>query len=296
MNRDDVASPRLLIVGCGYVGKAIAQQATHSGYSVFALTRSESRFDELRAVGVQPVQAHWQQPRSLSNLPSVDHVIVAVPHRVDEVSGSADSPELTHVRGLNNLLSNLPASWHKLIYLSTTGVYGQDSAVAVNEDTPVSPTRIGPQIAVAAEDWLAQHVESGRATVLRLAGIYGPGRVPLAEKIRAGEPLAVPRYGYLNLIHVTDIARVIMLMLERRMQRPAYVFSDGKPIEREVFYRYLADICGVKEPTFAVPEPTDAKTRRATDKRIDPSRLVRELGFEYLFSDFCAGLADAIRS
>lgn len=294
MIRDNSALPRLLIVGCGYVGNAVANLATQSGHTVFATTRNQARFDTLRALGAEPVQAHWHQPESLSHLPKVDLILVAIPHRLDEQFSDAEAPELSHARGLHNLLAHVPEGWNKLVYLSTTGVYGTDSAVAVNEDTPVSPTRLGPLMAVAAENWLDNHVEPGRATVLRLAGIYGPGRIPLADKIRAGQPLSVPQHGYLNLIHVTDIARLVMLLTNRRMQLPAYVFSDGRPVERAVFYRYLASLCGVNEPVFAAPAPTDSKSRRATDKRIDPSRIVHELGFEFQFPDFTAGLVDAI--
>ena len=130
------------------------------------------------------------------------------------------------------------------------------------------------------------------STIVRLAGIYGPGRIPLAAKLRAGEPLAVPREGHLNLVHVVDIARMIVQLLQDPPPSlPLYVFSDGHPVIREVFYRELARQCGVLDPVFMNPEPDDAKVRRATDKRVNPARLVAEMNFAFQYPDYVSGLA-----
>ncbi len=285
----------LLIVGCGYVGNAVAQLAKQTGATVYALTRNEARVEEFRRAGVHPVVGHWLDPSSLAELPSVDRVLICVPHRADETGFEPEWQQQSHAIGINHLLTSLPPSWNKLVYLSTTGVYGQDSDAPINEDTPVSPSRLGPQIAVAAEEWLGKHLQASRFTVLRLAGIYGPGRIPLADRLRRGESLAVPRSGYLNLVHLADIARVVMAVFERPMRRSTYVLSDGRPVQREIFYRTLADLCGVQQPHFCDPDPADPRVRRATDKRIDPARIVDELAFEFRFPDFRAGLAQALQ-
>ena len=85
-------------------------------------------------------------------------------------------------------------SVRKLIYLSTTGVYGE-AHYEVDELTPSQPSRIGPRIAVAAEQWLTQRFKAPQLAIIRLAGIYGPGRIPLAEKLKSGEVLQVPQGG-----------------------------------------------------------------------------------------------------
>jgi nucleoside-diphosphate-sugar epimerase len=280
---------KLLIVGCGYVGQHVAKLANAANFQVYALTRSETRFAELQAQQIQPVLGHWLDPNSLRGLPAVDRVLVSVPHRADQ-----DLQSATHVRGLQLLRDALPESWKKWSYLSTTGVYGSNRHTKVNEETPVTPTRIGPEIAVAAENWLAEHLDPEKFTVLRLAGIYGPGRIPLADKLRAGEPLAVPRDGHLNLVHVVDIARAVLATLQRPMRHSLYLFSDGHPVLRETFYRYLAELCGVANPEFIAADPSSSKARRSTDKQVDPSRLVDELAFDYLFPDYRSGLVDAL--
>jgi len=288
---------RLLIVGCGYVGLEVAKLLKNNKLdsSVLALTRSAQRMSEFQGLGIEAVVGDWLDSTTLPDLKSLrcDHVLVAVPHR--PVAGYGPQ---THVLGLTNLVEHLKNSVEHWMYLSTTGVYGDCDNEIVDETTEVSPTRIGPEIAVAAEQWLLQqrHDAGLNATTLRLAGIYGPGRVPLAAKLLAGEPLAVPREGHLNLVHVTDIARMIIQMLPHRMQHPLYLFSDGQPVLRETFYRELARMCGVNEPNFVDPDPGAPKTRRATDKQVNPLRLVTETKFEYQFPNYQIGLAAALHS
>ncbi len=282
---------KLLIVGCGYVGHEVARLARARGSTVYALTRSSKRFGELRDLGLEPIHGTWHDLASLGDLPAVERVLVSIPHRAD-----AGQAVQTHASGLDNLLRALPAGWKKLVYLSTTGVYGDCENDLVDEHTPTSPTRIGPEIALAAEQRLGDTLPADQYLVLRLAGIYGPGRIPLAAKLRAGEPLAVPRQGHLNLAHVVDIARMIELVFDQAMQHPLYVFSDGQPVQREEFYRHLARLCGLHDPEFLAPEATDPRARRATNKRINPSRILAETHFEFRFPDYRAGLANALES
>ncbi|MEO8268911.1 MAG: NAD-dependent epimerase/dehydratase family protein [Aureliella sp.] len=305
---NQLPAERWLIVGCGYVGAHVARRARAAGHVVYALTRSQSRFSTLKTLGVEPCLGHWLEPQSLVDLPAVDRILVAVPHRSSDESspagenrgrGNAELVEHTHAIGLQNLLAAVPAGWKKLVYLSTTGVYGESSQSWIDEQTLVSPTRVGPRIAVAAEQWLSQSLASrlmlGQSfCILRLAGIYGPGRIPLAERLRGGQPLAVPRDGCLNLVHVSDISRMVCLLLGSTLQHSIYLFSDGQPVLRETFYRCLAELCGVSEPEFIEPDRHDPKARRATDKRISPARILAETGFEFEFPDYRSGLVDAL--
>lgn len=287
--------PRWLIVGCGYVGQQLAHVGLRADHSVYALTRDPSRVAELKSWGVQPRIGHWLDPSSLHDLPPVDIVLISVPHRPGAGSEASAVADLqTHAVGLNNLLKALPSGWRKLIYLSTTGVYGQDSEAWLDEDSPAVPTRSGPQLALLAEQWLHAHVPAEKFTVLRLAGIYGPGRIPLAEQLRSGAPLAVPRQGFLNLVHVADIAQMLFEVAHANLQRSLYVFSDGQPVLRETFYSYLAGLCGCDAPQFVEPDAASPKARRATDKRVRPDRLVAETAFNYRFPSYLSGLRNAL--
>ncbi|MEM7476683.1 MAG: NAD-dependent epimerase/dehydratase family protein [Planctomycetota bacterium] len=307
----EINKRNLLIVGCGYVGKELVCQAQRD-HKIWALTRrvaagehKDSRSAELQSLGVHPIQVDWVQEASFE-LPSFDRVLVAVPHRAVEPHA-----QQTHVVGLQNLFTCLKGK-PRIIYLSTTGVYGDCPEEMVDEQTPVAPTRIGPEIAVEAEKWLrsqqSKHIKGSdspnkvsietqvHAITVRLAGIYGPGRIPLAAKLRTGEPLAVPQHGFLNLVHVSDIARMILQVFDHfeSLQRSCYVFSDGSPIERLKFYSHLAKLCGVEHPQFVEPDPDNSRARRATSKKVSPARLVSELGFEYHFPSYESGLAQAL--
>ncbi|MDX1926100.1 MAG: NAD-dependent epimerase/dehydratase family protein [Pirellulaceae bacterium] len=279
----------ILIVGCGFVGNEVVRQCQASHQRpVFALTRTADRVAELRAAGATPVVGHWQDASTLTSLPAVETLLIAVPHREDSGLGIQ-----SHVEGLKNLVQS-QKTVRKLIYLSTTGVYG-DAHDEVDELTPTQPTRIGPQIAVAAEQWLAERFTAPQLAIIRLAGIYGPGRVPLAEKLRAGEILQVPQAGWLNLVHVADIAAMLLQVTDNELQHSLYVFSDGKPVPRMDFYRTLAKLCGVDEPKFAEPDPLATRSMRAGKKRVNPQRLMDELKFALQFPSYQEGLADSVR-
>ncbi len=284
---------RILIVGCGFVGLELAKQLREAGNArVFALTRSGERAQSLQKVGIEPVVGHWLDAAKLASLPafdsSFDAVLVSVPHREDGGLGVE-----THVNGLKNLLSALPDGWRKLVYLSTTGVYGE-AHDEVDEATPTQPTRIGPQIAVAAEYWLREQFASPQLTIVRLAGIYGPGRIPLAEKLKSGEVLQVPQTGWLNLIHVSDIAAMLRRAFEEPLTESLYVFSDGNPVARMEFYHHLAALCGVENPKFAEPDPGTSRSQRAGTKRVNPQRLITELKLELQFPSYREGLIDCL--
>ena len=94
-----------------------------------------------------------------------------------------------------------------LLYISSTGVYGDADGEWVDETTPCRPAREGGKACLAAEQVLAEHPLGKRSVVLRPAGIYGPDRIIRAEALRRGEPIDAPADGYLNLIHVDDLDR-----------------------------------------------------------------------------------------
>ncbi len=291
----------ILIVGCGFVGnelvrrcrttsqhnQPLADEPRLSQRQVFALTRTDVRSNALRTAGAIPVIGHWHNLATLTSLPTVDTVLVSVPHREDSGLGIE-----SHVVGLKNLLQS-QKSVRKLIYLSTTGVYG-DAHDEVNERTPTQPTRIGPQIAVAAEQWLAERFQAPQLAIIRLAGIYGPGRIPLAEKLRSGETLQVPQAGWLNLVHVSDIAAMLLRVSDQDLKQSLYVFSDGHPVPRMDFYQELAKLCGVNEPQFAPPDPNATRSQRAGKKRVNPQRLIDELNLTLEYESYKEGLAGSL--
>ena len=131
-----------------------------------------------------------------------------------------------------------------------------------------------------------------RAIVLRLAGIYGPKRIPYLNKLQAGEPIPVVEQGWLNLIHVDDAASVVLAAEQIPLKTRLYCVSDGCPVIRGEYYREVAQRIGATPPTFVAP-PADSprKARAAADKRIRNARMLAELDVQLVYPTYRDGLA-----
>jgi len=241
-----------------------------------------------------PVVANILDKRSLSELPQVDTVLFAVGY-----DRSADAPiEEVYPTGLANVLDALPAATGRVIYISTTGVYGPADGEWVDEETPTAPQRDGGKASLAAEQILAAHPLGKNSVILRLAGIYGPNRVPYIDKLRAGEPLAVPSAGWLNLIHADDAATIVLASEKWAAANPnsgapeIFCVSDGQPVIRGEYYREVARLIGAADPQFVAPEAgTPAAERARSDKRISNRKLMTAIGVELRYPSYREGLA-----
>ncbi|MCA9237539.1 MAG: SDR family oxidoreductase [Planctomycetales bacterium] len=284
-----------LIVGCGYLGGRVAERWLAAGHEVHALTRSPDRAIELEGGGVRAIVGDVADPVTLKPLGEFDSVLFAVGY---DRRNSAAPIEQVYAGGVHNLLAALPAKTRRFIYISSTGVYGDAGGDVVDEQTPPSPLRAGGKASLAAEHTLAAHPLGRRAVVMRSAGIYGPNRIPYLQQLRAGEPIAAPSDGWLNLIHGDDAASAVLAAESWLDQTAAetgphtFCVSDGRPVIRGDYYREVARLLGAPEPTFTTP-PADspAAARAAANKRISNAKLVAELGATLTYPDYRAGLA-----
>ena len=275
------APPRRLIVGCGYLGERLASRWLAAGSRVWGLVRTPSRLARLSEAGVEPIVADVAAPLPLPALPEVDTVVWAV--GFDRTAGR--SYREVHVDGLRRLLDALTGN-PRLIFVSSTGVWGRVDGQRVDEATPPHPDREAGRVLLEAEALLGGHPK-GPGTVLRLAGIYGPGRLPRIDDLRAGRPLEADPDSWLNLVHVDDAAAVVIAVADHAGPGPLYVVSDGRPVRRRDFYARLADLVGSPPPNW-IPPAADA---RGGDKRVDPRRLFAEIGPAFSHPDAIAALA-----
>ena len=279
-----------LIFGCGYLGLRVARLWLAEGETVWAVTRSAQRAALLAAEGIRPLIADVAEETTLPALAlptDLETVLFAIGY--DRTSGR--SIQQVYVDGLGRALARLPKLSGALIYISSTGVYGNGAGDWVDETSVCQPTREGGRACLAAEQLLQASEQRDRAIILRLAGIYGPGRIPRAGDLRAGAPIDAPEHGYLNLIHLDDAARIVLLA-EKNSPRPrTYVVSDGAPVVRGAYYRELAALLGAPLPRFVAP-PSDspAALRAASDKRINPARLMHDLAPRLLYPSYREGL------
>ena len=277
-----------LIFGCGYLGRRVAERWRDAGQEVFVVTRRADRAGRLAAEGFQPIVADILRPESLANLPTVETVLFAV--GFDRSSGA--SIRDVYAGGLRSVLDVLPRDTGKIIYTSSTGVYGQTHDEWVDEDSPCEPNRDGGKACLEAEQTLARHPLGQRGVTLRLAGLYGPGRIPNADEIRNNKPIAASEQGYINLIHIDDAGEAVLAAAERAITPRTYVVADGVPVPRRDYHDELARLLGAPPPVFAPPAADSPRALRAgSSKRARNARMLIELDIKIRYPSYRDGLA-----
>lgn len=282
-----------LIFGCGYLGKRAASQFHRAGHQVTAVTRNPQRAVDWRRTGWNAHVADITRPDTLVGIPPADVVLFAV--GFDRQAGP--SIRQVYEEGLCHVLETLPAVPSQFLYVSSTGVYGQSDGGWVNENAPCEPATPGGLACCRAEQQLRNIGWSDRVTILRFAGIYGPGRIPHLDALARGEPLAVAADGYLNLVHVDDGAGLVAYLAQREPPpQRVYNVSDGHPVIRADFYEEVARLHGANAPHFVPVDPASPAGRRAlANKRIDSSRLREDVPFEFRYKDYRLGLAGIVQ-
>ena len=295
---------KCLIVGCGYVGKAFADYVDHNGWEVSATAKSTATCSELAQRGWEAIQWDWQEPWGNDQKvcsKQFDFVLFAVSHSSGQTYG-ADS----HRRGIANVadwLDHHPPA----IYLSTTGVFANSDGQCVDESSQVAPTRGGSITAWQGEQRL-RGCWRAPCSILRLAGIYGPGRLPNVQALLSGQALDVVPDSYLNLIHLEDVVQVLARLssppiadanpmqpsLASLDHYPLICVVDNEPVLRREYYRAIAEKLGVPEPTYAsqaIQEASSSVRSRGRDHKRVSNRFLREtLGYQPLYENFRTGL------
>lgn len=275
-----------LVVGCGYLGTRVATRWLAAGDRVVAVTRRQERALELAALGLEPLVADVTSPAfgAAGTLPDAATVFWAV--GFDRGSGATHRD--VHVTGLARLLDALPGA-PRVIFSSSTGVWGDEDGRVVSEETPAHPSREAGQVLLEAESLLRAHPR-GPGVALRFAGLYGPGRLPRIADLRAGRPIAADPASWLNLVHVDDAAEIVRIVAAAAHPRPLYVVSDGHPVQRRDWYGRLATLSGSPPPAW---DPAAPRIRGA-DKRVDPALLFHDLPIRLVYPDALAALAEIV--
>lgn len=295
-------STNSLIIGCGYLGHRVARHWVARGDTVHALTRSADRAGELSAAGMVPVVGDVTNRATLAGLPEVDTLLYAV--GLDRQSGKSQRD--VYVNGLGNVLEQLAGKVRRWIYISSTSVYGQDGGEWIDESSECSPQSPNGHVCLEAERLLMSRVP--QANILRLAGIYGPGRlVGRIEALRAGTAPDGNPEAWLNLIHITDAVAAVLACERCGAPSATYLVADGHPCRRRDYYSLLAALIGAPSPFPPSARPgrvsaTDATSATAIadasgtglNKRCQNRRLREELHTTLRYPTFRVGLPDAL--
>lgn len=273
---------RVLLVGIGYVGQHLARELTSTGHEVFGLCRSDRPLPER----VHPLRGDVTTRAGFEAIPrDVDQIVYAVA----PAERSESAYELAYYRGLQNLRELLPTA--RVLLVSSTAVYGENTATLIDETTPASPLDTASHQLRRAEELLdldAAHV------VLRASGIYGPGRTRLLTQLAQGELPESERNLITNRIHRNDLARCLAFFIERPRQGGLFIASDEEPAT----LGELSDWVREQEIPRTWLETTPPRRRQVTPRksRALSSAKLRAAGFSFHYPSFRQGYAELLRA
>ena len=270
---------RVLIAGCGYVGAALAGRLATEGHEVWALRRREAPLP----AGVVPIRADLIDVDSLRALPSGLNWVFYMAS-----AGATDDRAYrsAYVDGLRYLLAALDGQpVRRLIFTSSTGVYAQEGGEWVDESSPTEPRHFSGRRMLEGERLLRG--SRFASTIVRLAGIYGPGRCRLIDRVRSGGATIPPSPVYANRIHRDDCAAVLHHLMRLEGAEPLYVAADEDPAETAAVLRWLA--ARLRAPAPPIDHEAGIKRYgRTANKRVCSTRL-RASGYRFLFPTFREG-------
>ena len=276
---------RILIAGCGYVGLKAGTLLTQQGHDVFGLRRSW----EEKPRGISPVTGDLLDPETLLNIPDdLDDVVITV-----SADGfSEERYRAVYLDGIGNLLAAVqqqPRDLRRIVFTSSTGVYGQTGGELVTEESISHPAGFSGQVMLEAERQVSNL--TGCGVHLRLGGIYGPGRDRLLRQVVSGE-IGIPDTPvFTNRIHRDDAAGAIVHVLSLAAPQEIYNVVDEEAAEYGSLIRWLAVELGLSEPgTISDGEVTRS---RGGNKRVMATRLVAS-GFRYRYPTYREGYREMI--
>lgn len=296
-------APTALILGCGYLGKRVAHRLIALGKHVHGSTRSPEKAQDLAAAGIHPLILSVTQRLTLAAItPLLDGRPLDVYYLVPPGRPSEHTtPREVIVDGITNVLAMLKrGNIRRAILTSSTAVYGRGEVGRVTAETPAAADDPRGQLLLAGEKlWL----QGGDAFhVLRLSGLYGPGRVIGKQGIQDNAPIVGDPDGLLNLIHVDDAANLLIRMMKCPEPARIELGSDGQPLRRIDYYSHLATLLGKPSPkvldarTAAATLGIDAQSlRQAASKHCDSSSTQARTGWRPRFVDGRQGLPHALK-
>lgn len=284
------ARPPILIAGCGYVGRRLAARLKDR-FEITALVRSAETAAALEKQGVKVEVIDFDRVRANASIPErldQEAIVYLTP---PPNTGESD---LRLDRFLH--LAIVPPK--TFLYMSTTGVYGHTEGGFVDESTPLQPLTDRARRRMSAEEmtrvWC--HERRVRRVVLRVPGIYGPGRLPL-ERLRKREPMVcIEDAGITNRIHVDDLVSACEAAIVNKEARGIYNVTDGNSISSTEFTDRVAQLVGLPPPpkvSMVEAQLTFSPERLSflnESRRVGNERMLKHLGVKLRYADIEDGI------
>lgn len=280
--------PRLLIFGCGDVGMRLLP-LVRARFRVFAVTSDPARRAELRAAGAVPVVADLDRPDTLRRLAGLaQHVVHLAPPQSE---GPLD-------RRTRHLCAILPEG-ARMVYVSTSGVYGDCAGALIDETRTVAPHNARAQRRVDAERvlraWASRR--AAKVAILRVPGIYARDRLPL-RRLEQGTAALLPADDvYTNHIHADDLARIVALALFRGLPGRIYHAVDDTHMKMADYFDVVADAFDLPRPPRVAREQLAASVSpmllsfMSESRRMSNARIKTELGVRLRFPQVAPAVA-----
>lgn len=279
-----------LIAGAGWLGREVGRALVARGERVTAVKRTAEGLETLRALGFEVLALDLADPATAAAIPEDVTAIVACQ------AAGADGAD-AYRRAYVEVNATLLASARRLalsgyVYTSSTGVFGQSAGETVEETTEPMPTGPGAEALVEAERLVLE--AGGRrlpTRVVRLSGLYGPGRVGVLDRVKSGALALGPGDdAWMNFCHLEDAVTTVLAALEAgRPPGAVYHASDAFPTRRRDVVTWIAEHLGI-EPPRREGEPPMPGGRRGANRRIVAHATRRELGLVLEYPSFREGL------
>ena len=278
----------LVVFGAGYVGGEIARQGLARGMQVTALTRNPEKAERMRENGLQVVEADLASHDWHSQITGdVDYVL----NSVSSGGGGVEGYQHSYVDGMRSVVA-----WAKLreintfVYTGSTSVYPQDHGLEVTESAETGTENERPARLLQTEKIARESGVFTRCFILRLSGIYGPGRHHVMDQLRAGGALAGRGEHRLNLIHRDDICRAIWAVFHvpDEVRNEVFNVSDDTPVTKRELVEWLASRLQLPCPVFD-PELPSVRGRIVPDRVIVNRKLRETVGWRPEYPDYRAG-------
>jgi nucleoside-diphosphate-sugar epimerase len=286
-----VLQGKIFIIGCGDIGRRVASLAAADGIQLSALVRPGKSAEKLKGLPVTTITGDLDEPASLGSLELKGALLFYL--------APPPGGGVTDTRMRSFCAAVTPGQEpRKVIYVSTSGVYGDCGDGLVTEETPVNPQTSRARRRLDAETTLRNWGGERNVPViiLRVTGIYGPGRLPVSY-LESGQPVINEKEApYTNRIHADDLARICIAAAERGEGGDIFNVSDGQAGTMTQYFNAVADLLGLPRPPQVSRKEAELLisplmfSYMSESRRMDNSRMLKKLGIRLLYPTLAEGL------
>jgi nucleoside-diphosphate-sugar epimerase len=286
---------QMFIAGCGYIGQRVAHLAQAAGSDVTCMVRSHERERCLTADGFKTVVCALDDPGLIPALNLRDKTVF---YFVPPPGGGVTDQR---ARNFCDALNGSPAP-AKIIYISATSVYAvRDGSVVTEQSSAVPASAMGKRRLDAENTFRSYGVNHGvPVVILRVSGIYGPGRLPLTQIHQRQPLLRLEESGPSNRIHADDLAQICVAAAEKGCDGEIFNVSDGQPSSMTEYFNAVADVIGApRQPQVSLDEARRVLSPlmlayNSETRAIDPRHMFKRLGVKLRYPTLQDGLKASI--